>query len=85
MFPSHSVFEEHMFSEEFVLGSFLEISCEPVKAEIESRNFSVQCVYKLVYHGWSMSDDNETGILVPKFWPTCRETLQIWLMGRPTT
>ena len=44
---SHSFLEEHVFSEKFVLGSFLVISHEPVN-------------FKLVHHGRSMSDDNET-------------------------
>ena len=73
--PNHFFLEEHMFSEElcivreFAIGLVLVISCEPVKVEKESRNFSAleaQHVYKL-----SMSGGNETGIPVPIFWPTC--------------
>ena len=39
---------------EFAISLVLVISCEPVKVETESRNFSAQHVYKL-----SMSDGNE--------------------------
>ena len=53
---------------ELVMGLVLVISCEPVKVETETRNFSAleaQRVYKL-----SMSGGNETGIPVPIFCPT---------------
>ena len=41
------------------------ISCEPVKVETESRNFSRHGVYKIVH---------DTGIPVPKFWLKCKGT-----------
>ena len=32
------------------MGSFLVISCEPVKVETESKIFLEQCVFQLVHH-----------------------------------
>ena len=62
-----------MFSENlWAVGEFaisLVITCEHIKVETESRNFSAleaQRVYKL-----AMSDGNETGISVPILWPKC--------------
>ena len=45
--PSHSLLEEHVFKN--LCGGFLLILREPVKVETK-RIFSVQHVYKLVYH-----------------------------------
>ena len=57
---------------ESAISLVLVISCEQVKVETESMNFSTleaQRVYKLSISGW-----NETGIPAPIFWTTCEGT-----------